>query len=97
MKAELAAEQGQLLEVNAESPSAALEAMRSAGFPGAVLHGRSIHVMAPDPQDAQARIRAALDGKGLAAPQVALQPLSMEDVFVHRVLALEAAAAAQPR
>ena len=97
MKAELAAEQGQMLEVSTESPAAALYAIRAAGFPDAVLHGRSIHVMARDPQDTQQRIRAALEGAARAAPQIALHELSMEDVFVHRVLALEAAAAAAPR
>jgi hypothetical protein len=37
-------------------------------------------------------IGAALGAAGLAAPRIALQALTMEDVFIHRVLALEAAA-----
>jgi ABC-type multidrug transport system ATPase subunit len=95
MKAELAAEQGQLLQVNAGPPVAALEAIRAAGFAGAALHGRCVHVMARDAEDAQRRIRAALQSARLPAPQFTPQELSMEDVFVHRVLALEAAAAAE--
>ncbi|HZP87631.1 MAG TPA: ATP-binding cassette domain-containing protein [Burkholderiales bacterium] len=95
MKAQLTEAQGQLLEVSAERPVAALDAIRAADFSDAVLHGRAIHVMARDPGDAQQRIRAALDRAGLPAPQIAPQAITMEDVFVHRVLALEAAAAAQ--
>ncbi|MFN8991639.1 MAG: ATP-binding cassette domain-containing protein [Betaproteobacteria bacterium] len=95
MKAQLAAEQGQLLDVSTAAPAAALAAMRAAGFPGAVLHGRGIHVMAHDPRDAQERMRAALERAGLPEPLVARRELSMEDVFVHRILALEAAAAAR--
>jgi ABC-2 type transport system ATP-binding protein len=93
MKAELAAEQGQLLQVNAGPPVAALEAIRAAGFAGAALHGRCVHLMAHDVEDAQRRIRVELQSAGLPAPQFMLQEFSMEDVFVHRVLALEAAAA----
>jgi ABC-type multidrug transport system ATPase subunit len=94
MKAELAAQQGQLLEVSAGAPVAALEAIRAAGFAGAALHGRSVHVMARDAEGARRRIRVALESAGFPAPQIMAQELSMEDVFVHRVLALEAAAGA---
>ena len=41
---------------------------------------------------AGARIGALLAAAGLAAPRIATQALTMEDVFIHRVLALEAAA-----
>lgn len=94
MKASLLAEQGQLIEVSAGPPVAALEAIRAAGFAHAALHGRGVHVMAHDTDSAQQRIRGALARAGLPAPQFTPQELSMEDVFVHRVLALEAAAAA---
>lgn len=94
MKAELAAEQGQLLQVNAGPPVAALEVIRAAGFAGAALHGRCLHVMAHDADDAQRRMRAALQSAGLPEPQFTSQQLTMEDVFIYRVLALEAAAAA---
>jgi ABC-2 type transport system ATP-binding protein len=92
LKAELAAERGHLLEVSAEPPLAALAALRAAGFAEAVLHGRRLHVLAHDAAEAGARIGAALGAAGLAAPRIALQALTMEDVFIHRVLALEAAA-----
>ncbi|MCA3224808.1 MAG: ABC transporter ATP-binding protein [Burkholderiales bacterium] len=92
LKAELAAERGQLLEVSAEPPLAALAALRAGGFAEAVLHGRRLHVLAHDAAAAGARIGALLAAAGLAAPRIATQALTMEDVFIHRVLALEAAA-----
>lgn len=92
LKAELAAERGQLLEVSAEPPLAALAALRAGGFPDAVLHGRRLHVLAPDAAAAGDRIGALLAAAGLAAPRIAAQAPTMEDVFIHRVLALEAAA-----
>ena len=91
MKAELAAELGHLLEVSTEAPVSALEVIRAAGFPEAVLHGRTIHVLAQDSEDALRRIRAAMDRAGLSELHITPQDLTMEDVFVHRVLALEAA------
>ncbi len=95
LKAELTAERGQLLEVSAEPPLAALAALRSGGFAEAVLHGRRLHVLARDPETAGRRIDSVLRAAGLAAPRIATQLPTMEDVFIHRVLALEAAA--QPR
>ncbi|MFN7476235.1 MAG: ATP-binding cassette domain-containing protein [Burkholderiales bacterium] len=95
LKAELTAERGQLLEVSAEPPLAALAALRAGGFAEAVLHGRRLHVLAHNAAEAGTRIGAALAAAGLAAARIAPQTLTMEDVFIHRVLALEAAAQAQ--
>jgi ABC-type multidrug transport system ATPase subunit len=95
LKAELTAERGQLLEVSAEPPLAALAALRAGGFAEAVLHGRCLHVLAHDAAEAGTRIGAALAAAGLAAPRITPQMLTMEDVFIHRVLALEAAAQAR--
>ncbi|MCA3001863.1 MAG: ABC transporter ATP-binding protein [Rhodocyclaceae bacterium] len=95
LKAELTAERGQLLEVSAEPPLAALAALRAGGFAEAVLHGRRLHVLAHNAAEAGTRIGAALAAAGLAAPRITPQMLTMEDVFIHRVLALEAAAQAR--
>jgi len=92
LKEELTAERGQLLEVSAEPPLAALAALRAGGFDEAVLHGRRLHVLARDPEAARGRIDSLLRAAGLAAPRIATQLPTMEDVFIHRVLALEAAA-----
>ncbi len=89
MKADLAAEVGGVLEVRTDQPLAALEALQRAGFSGAALHGRTIHLLAPESPDVRARIQGALEGAGARLQGIAVQPLTMEDVFVTRVLALE--------
>jgi len=90
MKAEFAAAQGQLLEVSTGQPLQALAALRGAGFGHAELHGHHVHVTAHEPEAAAARIRAVLAAGGMADARVEPQDLTMEDVFVQRVLALEA-------
>ncbi len=92
MKQALERDAGALLEVAAEPLLPALQALHEAGFPGAVLHGRRIHVLAHDADVARARIEAACAGAGLRLHGVAPRALTMEDVFVHRVLALERSA-----
>ncbi|MFN5164593.1 MAG: ATP-binding cassette domain-containing protein [Pseudomonadota bacterium] len=92
LKEELTAERGQLLEVSAEPPLAALAALRAGGFADAVLHGRRLHVLARDPEAAGVLIDSVLRAAGLGAPRIATQLPTMEDVFIHRVVALEAAA-----
>jgi ABC-type multidrug transport system ATPase subunit len=89
MKRELEAEAGQLLEVSTEKPLDALEALKKAGFDGVALHGRQIHLLARDREAAERRIEAALAGAGIKFLSLSEQPLSMEDVFVYRVFALE--------
>ncbi|MGV8075305.1 MAG: ATP-binding cassette domain-containing protein [Syntrophobacteraceae bacterium] len=91
MKRELEAEAGQLLEVSTDRPLEALELFQKAGFEGVAMHGRQIHLLAPDRRAAEHRIEEVLAGKGLRLLGVTEQALSMEDVFVYRVLALEKA------
>jgi ABC-type multidrug transport system ATPase subunit len=89
MKRRLEAEAGQLLEVSTDRPPEALECLQKAGFEGVALHGRQIHLLAPDRQATEHRIRETLAENGVRLLAMAEQPLSMEDVFVYRVLALE--------
>jgi ABC-2 type transport system ATP-binding protein len=92
MKAEFVAGQGQLLEVrSAGAPLHALTALRGAGFTDAELHGRHVHLTVHDGEAARSRIADALASAGMADVSVAAPELTMEDVFVQRVLALEAA------
>ena len=91
MKVELAAVRGQLLEVSTGQPHQALAALRAAGFDHAELHGRHVHVTAHEPAVAIMRIRDVLTTSGMTDVRVVPQELTMEDVFVQRVLALEAA------
>jgi drug efflux transport system ATP-binding protein len=91
MKAEFTAKQGALFEVNATQPTQALAALHDAGFSQAVQHGRQVRVTAMDRTDAAAqRIGDSLRAAGLADARVARRAPTMEDVFVQRVLALEA-------
>ncbi len=93
MKDALLAEAGPMLEVRADDPHRAVVALSAAGYADAALHGSSVHVQA-GPGDAAERGRAvagALSAAGVAMTSVVEARLSMEDVFVHRVLALEAA------
>ncbi len=91
MKADFSAAQGQLFAIGAARPGLALATLRAAGFAQASQHGRRVHVTARDGDAATARIRDALAAAGLGDARIAPQEATMEDVFVHRVLALEAA------
>lgn len=94
LKQELEREAGQMLEVRTDRPLVALGTLQEAGFEGVALFGRAIHVLAPDPDAAAQQIRDVLEPSGTRVERISVQPLTMEDVFVHRVLALEQAAEA---
>ncbi|QDT02132.1 putative ABC transporter ATP-binding protein YbhF [Rubripirellula lacrimiformis] len=91
LKASLREESGQLLEVTTDNPLAALDVMKSGGFAGVSLFGNRIHLLAPDPDQAEQRVRKVLADNDIHVLAVSEQPLTMEDVFVNRVLALEKA------
>jgi ABC-type multidrug transport system ATPase subunit len=91
LKADLGKESGQLLEVATDNPLAALDVLEAGGFAGVSLFGKRIHLLAQDPTEAQVRVRNALSQNGIGVLSVSEQPLTMEDVFVNRVLALEKA------
>ncbi|MDA8107211.1 MAG: ATP-binding cassette domain-containing protein [Betaproteobacteria bacterium] len=82
-------EAGQLLEVSVDRPLAALPALERAGFADVALFGRRIHLLAPEPERARAALEAALAAADVSLEAVAPLPLSLEDVFVHRVRGLE--------
>ncbi len=90
MKRRLANETGGLLEVKTDRAAEAMEALREAGFQGVSIHGRQIHLLAPDREAAEHRIRKVLAEKNIALIAVSQQPVTMEDVFVHHVMAMEA-------
>ncbi len=91
LKASLRDESGQLLEVTTDKPLSALDVLESSGFDGVSLFGKRIHLLAPNLIEAEQRVRQVLGAKGLTVCSVSEQPLTMEDVFVNRVLALEKA------
>ena len=92
LKDALEAEAGQLLELDAADAARALVLVREAGFAEAYVYGTHVRLFSHDPEADGVRIHALLAGAGVALRAVAPQPLSMEDVFVYRVTALERAA-----
>jgi ABC-type multidrug transport system ATPase subunit len=91
MKAAVAQEAGQLLELRVDRPASAQAALRAAGHASATLHGRAVHLLSEDAEGDRTRLPALLARAGVAVQSVVLRPLSMEDVFVQRVTALEEA------
>jgi ABC-2 type transport system ATP-binding protein len=89
MKRSLEEEAGQLLEVSADAPVEAMESLQKAGFEAAILHGRQIRLLAPDRMQTERAIRETLGASGIGLLSITAQPLTMEDVFVYRILALE--------
>jgi ABC-2 type transport system ATP-binding protein len=89
MKVQVEHEAGRLLEVATDQPGAALRQLTQAGFVGAALFGTKIHLLSQDPTHDEARLRDALSSTAVHVQAIAVRPLSLEDVFVHRVMALE--------
>ena len=90
MKRDVEAEAGTLIEVSAESPFAALSKLREAGFRAPAMFGRHIRLLSRGAAEDAQRIPSMLAAAGLAGSSAIVKPLSMEDVFVYRVTALEA-------
>ncbi|MCC6967344.1 MAG: ABC transporter ATP-binding protein [Nitrospira sp.] len=91
LKTEVEREVGQLLELTVDKPGAALAQVAAAGFTGAALFGTKIHVLSRDPSGDEARLREVLAQVGMTVTGVRPRMLSLEDVFVSRVMALEQA------
>ena len=89
MKEAVVREAGQLLELRVDRPAPAQAALRAAGYASAALHGRAVHLLSQDVDGDRTRLPALLASAGVAVQSVVLRPLSMEDVFVQRVTALE--------
>ena len=88
MKADLNKDAGHLLEVGCGRPLEALAVLEKK-FQGVALFGKKIHLLAQDKAGAEQEIRSLLEDGGIRLTGVLETPLSMEDVFVYRVLALE--------
>jgi len=91
MKQAVVAEAGQLLELRVDRPVPAQAALVAAGFASAALHGRAVHLLSAAADANLARLPGILAAAGVKLQSAQPRPLSMEDVFVHRVSALEAA------
>ena len=93
LKREVEAEAGTLLEIACSQPLLAMEQLAQAGFRETALFGKHIHLLSPAAERDRARIPPLLAASGIRVDSIAARPLSMEDVFVYRVTALEQRAA----
>ena len=89
MKQQVETEAGCLLEVASDRPAHALQLLVQAGFRGAALFGTKVHVLSLDPARDEGLARTALAGDGIQVRALSKRPLSLEDVFVYRVMKLE--------
>jgi len=89
MKDQVEHEAGHLLEVTTDQPGDALQRLTQAGFVGAALFGTKIHLLSKDPSQEETRLREALSSTTVHVQAVAMRSLTLEDVFVHRVMTLE--------
>ncbi len=89
MKQQVEQQAGHLLEVVTDQPGQALRQLARAGFDGAALFGTKIHLLSRDPSRDEARLQDALASVGITVDCVGTRSLSLEDVFVYRVMSLE--------
>jgi ABC-2 type transport system ATP-binding protein len=89
MKMALQKEAGNLLELAVDRPLQDLEILGNNGFPDAVIFGNCVHLFTHSIDDTITEIQSLLESHGLSLNKAREIPLSMEDVFVHRIIALE--------
>lgn len=89
MKRDLEISAGSLLAIGTDQPYAAMDLLEAGGIEGAALYGKKIHLLSHDTEALIEKIKGLFKTKGLRMTSAARRPLSMEDVFVNRVLALE--------
>ena len=89
MKQGVEKEAGHLFEVVAVEPAKAVLELRRAGFASAALYGTRIHLFCRDPVRDQDCACRALESSGVKVISVTMRPLSLEDVFVYKVMTLE--------
>ena len=92
LKSSLVAEAGELLEISAGQPEETLAKLSEAGFTGVSLHGRRVHLLSQAAARDEIQIRDELARRRIPVHEIALRPVSLEDVFVYRIEALERAA-----
>ncbi len=89
MKHQVEREAGPLFEAAVDQPARAVTALQRAGFHGAALFGTRVHFFCRDPVRDPDCACQALAASGVTVLSVAPRPLSLEDVFVYKVIALE--------
>lgn len=77
--------QGQVVEIECDSPAQALEALKKTdSLREVALYGRLIHVVVHEPSLQEAAIKSALDAAGVTVSHLAVIPPTLEDVFISR-------------
>jgi drug efflux transport system ATP-binding protein len=89
MKAQVEKEAGVLLELITNQPALALSSLKKAGFPGAALFGTNVHLLSLNPEQDKARIHEVCELSGVVYTGISQRPLSLEDVFVYRIVEQE--------
>ncbi len=76
---------GRVIEIDCDSPSRALEILRSLDHLEEVaLYGSLIHVVSDDLARHEPLIRSELEGAGIHVAHTMVIPPSLEDVFIAR-------------
>jgi ABC-2 type transport system ATP-binding protein len=83
------AEAGRALEITPDDVARAARALAAAGVTGAAPWGAHLRLLSRTPAEDEARLRSILAAAAVGVRAVAVRPLTMEEVFVHRVTALE--------
>lgn len=91
LKQEVAAEAGQVLEVDAPDARTAMSRLVACGFDEPAMFGQHIHVWSSSPTEDIPRIASDLN---LDPATIRILELTMDDVFVHRIRLLERTATA---
>jgi ABC-2 type transport system ATP-binding protein len=89
MKQSVEDEAGHLFAVATDRPRMAALALRRAGFAGVALHGARVHLFGRDLIRDGERAAQVLASSGVHVQSMTQRALSLEDVFVYRVMALE--------
>ncbi|RLA19920.1 MAG: ABC transporter ATP-binding protein, partial [Gammaproteobacteria bacterium] len=89
MKYALAQESGQLLEVLVNRPQSAMKVLQQANFEGASLFGKHIHLLTQDIESSIQQLKQLFNQYSIELIRYRPLPITLEDVFVYRVLALE--------
>ena len=95
MKQSLEHEAGQLLDVLTDQPLQALKLIEQAGYKGAALFGRRIHLLAKEPRITGQQLRPLLAQQNISLLSISPHPPGLEDVFVYRILEQEREARSQ--
>jgi ABC-type multidrug transport system ATPase subunit len=89
LKAELTRDAGQVVELVGEDPARLVRALGRAGIEAAPF-GRTAHVFWRDPQRDLPELRACLERQQVRLVSATIKPVTLEDVFIRRISALEA-------